>query len=169
MEMKDGAFNTIPKGNDKVFSENTRDPHDSRKRPCRNHISNNVRHFISSISRASFTLKSFYKASQPSLLCEILKRLREAVRRKRPKLRPNDLVLHRDNAPAHKALSSSFWQRICYWNGTQTPFYWFNAEGLLAVSKNKVFLKETKISGLKTKNVTPLKSIPQQELQKCFH
>jgi transposase len=36
---------------------------------------------------------------------EILKRLREAVRRKRPELWPNDWILHYDNAPAHKALS----------------------------------------------------------------
>jgi histone-lysine N-methyltransferase SETMAR len=33
---------------------------------------------------------------------EILKRLREAVRRKGPELRPNDWILHHDNAPAHK-------------------------------------------------------------------
>jgi transposase len=36
---------------------------------------------------------------------EILKRLREAVRRKRPELWPNDWILHHDHAPAHKALS----------------------------------------------------------------
>jgi hypothetical protein len=36
---------------------------------------------------------------------QILKRLREAVRRKRPKLWPNDWILQYDNAPAHKALS----------------------------------------------------------------
>jgi hypothetical protein len=36
---------------------------------------------------------------------EILKRLREAVRRKSPELWLNDWILHHDNAPAHKALS----------------------------------------------------------------
>jgi hypothetical protein len=36
---------------------------------------------------------------------EILKRLGEAVHRKRPKLWPNDWILHHDNAPAHKTLS----------------------------------------------------------------
>jgi len=36
---------------------------------------------------------------------EILKRLREAVRRKWSELRPYDWILHHDNAPAHKALS----------------------------------------------------------------
>jgi fatty acid-binding protein DegV len=36
---------------------------------------------------------------------EILKQLHEAVRRKRPERCSNRLVLHHDNAPAHKALS----------------------------------------------------------------
>jgi hypothetical protein len=42
---------------------------------------------------------------------EILKCLPEAVRRKRPELWPNDWILHNDNAPVHKALSSSFWPK----------------------------------------------------------
>jgi transposase len=36
---------------------------------------------------------------------KLLKRLPEAVRRKRPELWPNEWILHHDNAPAHKALS----------------------------------------------------------------
>jgi hypothetical protein len=36
---------------------------------------------------------------------EILKRLHEAVRRKRPEIWPNDWILHHDNAPAQRALS----------------------------------------------------------------
>jgi hypothetical protein len=36
---------------------------------------------------------------------EILKRLREAVRRKMPEHWSNDWILHHDNAPAYKALS----------------------------------------------------------------
>jgi hypothetical protein len=36
---------------------------------------------------------------------EILKRLHEAVRRKRPELWPSDWVFQHNNAPAHKALS----------------------------------------------------------------
>jgi hypothetical protein len=38
---------------------------------------------------------------------EILKWLHEAVYRKRP----NNLILHHNNAPAHKALSSSLWPK----------------------------------------------------------
>jgi transposase len=36
---------------------------------------------------------------------EILKRLHESARIKRPKLWPNDWILHHNNAPAHKELS----------------------------------------------------------------
>jgi len=36
---------------------------------------------------------------------EILKRLCEVVRTKRPEIWPKDWILHHDNAPAHKALS----------------------------------------------------------------
>jgi hypothetical protein len=35
---------------------------------------------------------------------EILQRLREAVRRKRPDIWPNNWILHRNNAPIQKAL-----------------------------------------------------------------
>jgi hypothetical protein len=54
---------------------------------------------------------------------EILKRLREAVSRKRPELWPNDWILHHDNAPAHKALSSSFWHknRLLKWDTHSIP------------------------------------------------
>jgi hypothetical protein len=36
---------------------------------------------------------------------EILTRLREAVRRRRPELWPDACILHHDNAPAHDALA----------------------------------------------------------------
>jgi hypothetical protein len=36
---------------------------------------------------------------------EILKRLHEAVSKRRPELRPNNWILHHNNAPANKALS----------------------------------------------------------------
>ena len=36
---------------------------------------------------------------------EVLKKLREGVRRKRPELWRNEWLLHQDNAPAHNALS----------------------------------------------------------------
>jgi hypothetical protein len=36
---------------------------------------------------------------------EITEHLREAVRRKRPDLWPNDWILHHDSTPPHKALT----------------------------------------------------------------
>jgi alpha-L-fucosidase len=54
---------------------------------------------------------------------EILKRLREAVRRKRPELWTNDWILHHDNAPAHKALCQVVsGPKIDYRNGAPTLF-----------------------------------------------
>jgi hypothetical protein len=57
---------------------------------------------------------------------EILKRLREAVHRKKPELRPNDWIPHHDNAPAHKALSGSFWpkNRLLNCNTHPVPLVW---------------------------------------------
>jgi hypothetical protein len=54
---------------------------------------------------------------------------------------------------------------------TVTLFLWFCSEWLLAVSKNNVCLKGTKISGYwrHPNNVTTaLKAVPRQEFQKCF-
>jgi len=59
---------------------------------------------------------------------EMLKRLREAVRRKRPELWPNNWILHHENAPVHKALSCQAVSgpTINYWNGTPIhPLVWF--------------------------------------------
>jgi hypothetical protein len=50
----------------------------------------------------------------------------EGVHRKRPELWPNDWILHHDNAPAHKALSSSFWpkNRLLKSNTHPLPLIW---------------------------------------------
>jgi hypothetical protein len=57
---------------------------------------------------------------------EILKRLREAVHRKGSKHWSNDWILHHDNAPAHKTLSSSFWpkNRLLKWTTHTIPLIW---------------------------------------------
>jgi hypothetical protein len=43
-------------------------------------------------------------AMKQAYYVEILKRLHEAVRRKRPELWPNDWILHHDNVPVNKVL-----------------------------------------------------------------
>jgi hypothetical protein len=57
---------------------------------------------------------------------EIMKWLSEAVRGKRPELWPNDRIIHYDNSPAHKVLSSSFWpqNRLLKWNTHPVPLIW---------------------------------------------
>jgi len=78
---------------------------------------------------------------------EMLKRLCENVCRKWPEHWPNHWILHSDNAPVHKTLSSKiFWlkNRLLKWNTHPVP--WFGSEWRLALSENKVCLKWTKIS-----------------------
>jgi hypothetical protein len=58
---------------------------------------------------------------------EILKWLREAMRRKRPKLQPNDWILHHNNAPADKALPVQQFvaqKSITGTEDTLTPLIW---------------------------------------------
>jgi hypothetical protein len=71
------------------------------------------------------------------------------VYRKKPSLWPNDWILHRENAPADKALcvKQFFGLKIDHWNGTPTLLPVFGSEWFLAVSKNNVCLNGTKISG----------------------
>jgi hypothetical protein len=61
--------------------------------------------------------------------------------------------------------------KIDYWIVTFTLLPWFGFEWLLAVSKRKLCLKGTNISGYwrHRKNVmTVLKAVPKQEFQKCY-
>jgi hypothetical protein len=80
--MKHGAFHMIPKANDQVCKENSRHPHDPRKLTCRNI------HF-EFIPQDQTINQAYY--------VEILKWLREAVRKKRPERWPKDWILHHDN------------------------------------------------------------------------
>jgi hypothetical protein len=60
---------------------------------------------IQESSHVEITHKYSTHHFQYQVYVEVLKRLHEAVRRKRPELWPNDWILHNDNAPAHKMLS----------------------------------------------------------------
>jgi len=55
--------------------------------------------------------------------CDVLKRFRENVRRKRPqKWRNQNLIIHHDNAPAHRSFKKflSFWPRTT-WQWSPIP------------------------------------------------
>jgi alpha-L-fucosidase len=105
---------------------------------------------------------------------DVLKRLFEAVRKKRPEIGPNDWILHHDNAPAHKALSVKNLKDQKSITEMRHPSYFFDSAptDFWLFPKNKVCLKGTKISGylryLK-KVTTSLKAIPQQEVQYFFN
>jgi len=81
------------------------------------------------------------------------------------------LIFHHDSAAVTRhILSRISGPKIHYWSGTPILSLWFGSEWLLAVSRNKVCLKRTKTSGLgHQKNVTTaMKSLPKEEIQKCF-
>jgi len=62
----------------------------------------------------------------------------------------------------YKAVSGP---KINYWNGKPILFHWCSSDWLLATSKNKVCLKERKISGYQTH---PKSNDDSKEFQKCF-
>jgi hypothetical protein len=92
---------------------------------------------LSLIWTVLFTLNSFHKTSQLSLLCRNI----EAVWRERPDHWPNSWVLPHDNAPVHKTLSVK--QFLSLKSITEMElilFLWFGSKWFLAISKNKVCL-----------------------------
>jgi hypothetical protein len=104
---------------------------------------------------------------------EILKQLQESMSRKRPELWFNDLILHHDNAGAHKALSLSlslkkFLARESITEMEHPPYSPDVAPNDFWPFQNKFCHKRdedfTLLRTLK-KKVTTLKSIPQHDFQ----
>jgi hypothetical protein len=81
--------------------------------------------------------------SQPRLLFEVLKRLHEKVRRKRPEIFANSWILHHDNAPAHTALSVREFLSSKETVGTPSLFTGSSPQWLFCVPEDKVNI-ETK-------------------------
>jgi hypothetical protein len=104
---------------------------------------------------------------------EILKRLCEAVHRKRPELWPTDWIPHRDNAPAHKALFvkqflpqksiTEMEHPPCSPDLAPNDFWQF--------PKLKSALKGRRFQIVENINKcdAALNGIPQQEFRKCFY
>jgi hypothetical protein len=104
---------------------------------------------------------------------EILKWLHEAVCRKIPELWSNDLILHHDNAPAHKVLFvkeflaqksiTEMEHPSCSPDLAPNDFQLFPR--IKSALKGQRFQNTEDIQ----KNVTmALKAVPQQEFQKCI-
>jgi hypothetical protein len=129
----------------------------------------NVHHFLRYQGYCSLWIHS----TRPDNYMEILKRLHEALNRKKAW----NLVLRLDSPPwqcssSQGALCQAVSAQKSITEIEHPPYYpEIDSEWLVAVSKNKVCLKGTKILGYWTypKNVTtPLKAIPQQGFQKRF-
>jgi hypothetical protein len=105
---------------------------------------------------------------------EILARLREAVRRRRPELWPDAWISHHDNALAHDALAvrEFFWPKKSIMKMDHPPYspdlapcdFWLFPK-LKTAFKGHRFSDTADIQGHAT---TMLQSIPEEGFQKCF-
>jgi len=104
---------------------------------------------------------------------EVLKRLRESVRRKRPGLWPDKWILHHDNAPAHDALRVREFLAKNSITKTDQPLYspYLAPCDFWIFPKLKNALKRQRFADLSDiqRNVkTLLRVIPENEFQYCF-
>jgi hypothetical protein len=87
------------------FSLGTADISTTLTLACRCHKWRQCHNFLDTEGSVSSEFIPQGQGVNQACCVEILKRLREAVRRKWPEHWPSDLILHLDSAPAHKALS----------------------------------------------------------------
>jgi transposase len=105
---------------------------------------------------------------------EVLKRLREKVRRKRPELFANNSwILHHDNAPAHTALSVREFLATKQITVLEHPAYspdlapndFFLSPKIKEILKARYF---DDIDDTRNNTTAALKAIPQNQFQNCF-
>ena len=105
---------------------------------------------------------------------EVLKRLREKVRRKRPELFANNSwILHHDNAPAHTALSVREFLASKQITMLEYPAYspdlapsdFFLFPKVREILKGRHF---DDIDDIRSNTTAALKAIPQNQFQNCF-
>ena len=105
---------------------------------------------------------------------EVLKRLLEKVRRKRPELfASNSWILHHDNAPAHTALSVREFLATKQINVLEHPAYspdlapsdFFLFPKIKEILKGRHF---DDIDDIRSNTTEALKAIPQNQFQNCF-
>jgi len=105
---------------------------------------------------------------------EVLEKLREKVRRKRPKLFANNSwVLHHDNAPAHTALTVREFLATKQITVLEHPTYSSDLapSDFFLFPKIKEILKGRHfddIDDIRSNTVATLKAIPQNQFQNCF-
>ena len=105
---------------------------------------------------------------------EVLKRLCEKVRQKRPELFANNSwILHHDNAPAHTALSVREFLSTKQITVLEHPAYSLDLapSDFFLFPKIKEILKGRHfddIDDIRSNTVAALKAIPQNQFQNCF-
>ena len=105
---------------------------------------------------------------------EVMRRLRETIRKKRPELwKHNSWLLHHDNAPAHSSLlvrnfldknNTVIMPQPPYWPEL-SPYDFFLFPRLKRPMKGRRF---DTIEEKKTESLRELKDIPKSTYQKCF-
>jgi len=145
-------------------------PHSGR--PSKSRTDENVEIFENKTTRIVGTqLKRSQKLKE--LYLEVLRLLRENVRRKRPEMwRSGDWFLHHDNAPAHTALSVTQYWAYLGWTVVPHPPYSLD----LATCFFFIPDKEKSLNGkrvatveeVKTASQEALKNIKLQQFRRCF-
>jgi len=104
--MKHGCTNTTLKRSRKVHNGRLPIPHDQKLPSVQIKNQNNVADFFDIRGIVHYEFVPTAQTVNQVYYLEVLKRLREKVRRKRPEIFANNLrFLHHDNAPVHTALS----------------------------------------------------------------
>ena len=105
--------------------------------------------------------------------CDVLRRLRESVRRKRPhKWQNQNLIIHHDNAPAHRSFKiSQFWPRTT-WQWSPTPLLTRNGlSDIFLFTKLKLGMKGRRfdtIEEIQEESQRVLDTISKRGFQGCF-
>jgi len=103
--MKRGVFNTTRKQNDRACSGKHRIHLGQKKaRMSRSQVKTMLVCFFDHKRIVHYEFIAQGQTVNQQCYLEVLTRLRECVRRKRPGLWPDKWILHHDNAPAHEAL-----------------------------------------------------------------
>ena len=97
---------------------------------------------------------------------EVMRRLREAIRKKRPELwKNNSWLLHHENAPAHSSLLVRNFLAKKPYSPDLAPCVFFLFPRLKRPMKGRRFAT---IEEIKTESLKELKDIPKSAYEKCF-
>ena len=103
--MKHGVFNTTPETKRQSMQWKTQhSPRPKKARMSRSQVKTMLVCFFDHKSIVHYEFIAQGQTVNQQCYSEVVTRLRESVRRKRPGLWPDKWILHHDSAPAHDAL-----------------------------------------------------------------